>query len=90
MTQRYFKATPATYEAVRLHLDQVWGHGPNTGTTSCFEPADTAPTDAEGMVLLAVLAEFCAYSVVADALPEWLASGAVTEITREQYESVVH
>jgi hypothetical protein len=85
MTQRFFRSDVATYEAVRLQLDQAWGHRPGTGTTTCFEPGETAPTDAAGRLLLAVLPEFCEYDAVATVLPQLLASGAVEEIDEATY-----
>jgi hypothetical protein len=82
---RFFRSDEATYEAVRLQLDAAWGHGPGTGTLTCYEPAATAPRDAQGRVLLAVHDEFCAYEAVAAMLPQLLASGAVAEITEAEY-----
>lgn len=84
---RCFRADEATYEAVRLQLDAAWGHGPGTGTLTCYEPAATAPRDAEGRLLLAVHDEFCAYEAVAAVLPQLLASGAVEEITEDEYRA---
>lgn len=85
MNQRYFRSDEATYEGIRLGLDAEWGHGAGTGTATCFEPAATAPRDAQGRVLLAVLDAFCEYAAVDSMLPGLLASGAVEEITAEQY-----
>ena len=88
MMQRYFKAKEQIYEAVRLQLDAAWGH-PNRLATTCVEPAATAPHDAQGMVVLAVNAEFCAYEAVAAVLPSLLATGAVVEITAEEYAAAL-
>ena len=85
MSQRFFRSDVTTYEAIRQSLDAEWGHSPGTGTDTCFEPAATAPRDTAGRVLLAVLSEFCDYEAVAVLLPALLSSGAVEEITREQY-----
>jgi hypothetical protein len=85
MTQRFFRSENATYEAIRLQLDAVWGHGPGTGTLTCYEPAATAPHDSRGRVLLAVQSEFCEYEAVAAMLPPLLASGAVEEISEAEY-----
>ena len=85
MNQRYFRSDEATYEGIRLGLDAEWGHGAGTGTATCFEPAATAPRDAEGRVLLAVLHAFCEYAAVAAMLPGLLASGAVEEIDEATY-----
>lgn len=89
MSQRYFRSDEATYESIRLGLDSEWGHGAGTGTLTCFEPAATAPRDAQGRVLLAVLEKFCQYDAVSAMLPGLLASGAVEEITEAEYRSAV-
>lgn len=88
VNQRFFRSTDAIYEAVRLQLDAEWGHGPGTKATTCYEPAATAPHDAEGRVVLAVLEEFCDYEAVAVILPELLASGLVDEIDQQAYWAV--
>jgi hypothetical protein len=87
--QRYFRSADATYEAIRLQLDAAWGHGPGTGTVTCYEPAATAPHDDQGRVLLAVHAEFCEYEAVAAMLPELLANGAVEEIDEATYRAAI-
>lgn len=89
-SQRYFRSDAATYEDIRLGLDAQWGHAPDTGTRSCFEPAETAPRDAEGRLLLAVLADFCEYEAVAAVLPDLLASGVVEEIDAATYTAAVN
>jgi hypothetical protein len=87
MTQRFFRSDEANYEAIRLQLDAAWGHGPGTGTVTCYEPAATAPKDGEGRVVLAVRAEFCQFEAVAAMLPQLLASGAVEEIGEATYRA---
>jgi len=88
MGQRYFRSDEATYEAVRAQLDTAWGH-PNAFAATCIEPAATAPHDASSMVVLAVNEEFCGYPAVAAVLPGLLASGAVQEITADEYRASV-
>jgi len=88
MTQRFFRATEAVYEQARATLDAAWGH-PGPVAVTCIEPAATAPRDAEGRVLLAVDAEFCAYTTASDLLPAMLASGQVQEITAEEYAAAI-
>lgn len=83
--QRYFRASEEVYEQVRATLDAAWGH-PGPVAVTCFEPAATAPRDADGRVLLAVNAEFCEYEAVAAVLPGLLASGAVEEIAEADYQ----
>lgn len=82
---RFFTSDATTYEQIRLGLDATWGHAPGTGTVTCFQPAATAPRDADGLVVLAVRAEFCEYEAVAAILPGLLASGAVAEISEAEY-----
>lgn len=86
--QRFFVASEAVYEQVRLTLDAAWGH-PREGTATCVEPAATAPRDAMGRVLLAVHAEFCQYPVASEMLPQLLASGAVAELTEAEYRAAL-
>ena len=86
MTQRYFRTSDAAlYEQVRLSLDAAWGHVP---PTTCIDPANVAPRDSEGRILLAVRPEFAAFDAVAAMLPGLLASGAVEEIGSELYQPV--
>lgn len=85
VSKRFFRSDDATYEAVRLQLDAAWGHGPGTGTLTCYEPAATAPHDSQGRALLSVRSEFCEYAAVAETLPSLLSSGAVQEITEATY-----
>lgn len=87
---RFFKSDATTYEQIRLGLDAAWGHGPGTGTVTCFQPSATAPRDADGLVVLAVRAEFCEYEAVAALLPGLLASGQVAEITEAAYWAAVN
>lgn len=86
MTQRFFRSSESVYEQVRLALDAAW-ENPGDNAITCFEPAATAPRDAEGRVLLAVNADFCEYEAVAAMLPDLLTNGAVEEISGEEYEA---
>lgn len=84
---RFFKSDAATYEQMRLSLDATWGHGEGTGTITCFEPAATAPRGSDGLLVLAVRAEFCEYEAVSSLLPSLMASGAVVEISEAEYRA---
>lgn len=86
--QRYFRATDAVYEQVRLTLDAAWGH-PRGGTITCIEPAATAPRDQQGHIVLAVEQAFAEYPTAADMLPQLLSSGAVEEIDAATYQAAV-
>lgn len=89
MSQRYFRSDAATYEGIRQTLDQAWGLPNDRGTTTCVQPAATAPRDSQGRVLLAVDAAFTEFTVAVDVLPQLVASGAVTEITEAEYRAAM-
>jgi hypothetical protein len=72
------------YEQTRLSLDAAWGH-PNAGIVTCIDPANVAPRDQKGRILLGVNDEFCGWQPASAMLAQLLASGAVTEITAGQY-----
>ena len=86
-THRFFvAASDAVCEQVRAGLDAAWGHPTADGQTlTCFQPAAELPHDASGRPMLAVDVPFLEYEAVAAMLPDLLASGAVWEITREQF-----
>jgi hypothetical protein len=86
MTQRYFRADEATYEAVRQQLDAAWGL-PANGQETCYAPAWRGQKDANGMLLLAVREEFATWEPAATLLPQLLASGAVQEIDAATYHA---
>jgi hypothetical protein len=86
---RFFSSSAAVYEQVRASLDAAWGLPNGLGTATCIEPADTAPRDGQGRVVLAVHNSFCEFPAVAEVLPQLLASGAVDEITAADYQAAV-
>lgn len=86
---RYFRATETVYEQARAALDAAWGLPNALGTQTCIEPAATAPRDAQGRVLLAVHDEFPQFPVAAELLPQLIASGAVEEITKAEYQAAM-
>jgi hypothetical protein len=74
------------YEAVRLQLDAAWGHPTEDGrTVTCIDPASVAPRDAEGRIVLAVREEFTEFEAAVALLPVLLASGAVEQISEDEY-----
>ena len=84
---RFFRTSDtALYESTRLQLDAAWGH-PNEQTATCIDPADVAPRDAEGRILLAVDDAFAEYEPVTAMLPGLL-SGGVEEIAASDYQPV--
>lgn len=89
---RYYRceAGDEAYEQARLALDAAWGH-PNaeTKTQTCIDPAATAPRDAQGRIVLAVNDEFCAYPAAEQMLGYMIGSGAVSEITPDDYQAAV-
>jgi len=80
-------SSPEVYESMRLQLDALWGHGPGTGTATCYTPVSEVPETDDGQVTLAVRKEFCEYAAVAALLPQLLASGQVRELTAAEYRS---
>lgn len=82
-THRFFRASPEVYEAIRLQLDTVWGHGPGTGTETCYSP--TATLDHAGMAVLAVRCEFCEYSVAKEMIASLLGGSVIEELDRQTY-----
>ena len=83
---RFFRtADAALYEQIRLGLDAAWGHTP---PTTCIDPADVAPRDAAGRIVLAVRQEFTEFPAAAAILPDRLASGQVEEISEAEYQPV--
>lgn len=87
MSQRYFRtADDALYEQVRLGLDAAWGHTP---PTTCIDPADVAPRDDAGRIVLAVRQEFAEFPAAATVLPDLMTSGQVVEIDEAEYRAAV-
>jgi len=86
---RYFRSSPAVYADTCSRLDAAYGY-PNTETKTIrtLPLASDLPSDAQGRVYLAISAEYCEYILPSEMLPQLLTSGAVEEITAEQYEAV--
>lgn len=89
MNQRFFRGDAATYESIRLSLDEAWGLPDDRGTVTCIAPAAEAPKDSRGRALLAVHAEFATWEPAATLLPQLLASGAVAEISEAEYRAAL-
>jgi len=75
---RFFRATPEAYEAIRTAMDSASGF-PNTSASTWFAPATEAPRDAEGRCLLAAIPPIASHFAVAGA----------EEITAEDYAAAL-
>jgi len=87
---RYFRASGDVYALVCQQLDAAYGY-PNeaTKTQRTLPPAESLPTDSDGLLYLAIQTWFCEYILPSEMLPQLIAVGAVEEITQSQYESVL-
>jgi hypothetical protein len=81
----YYRITSdELYESTRLALDEHWGH-PHARAVTCIDPADVAPRDVDGKILLSVRSKWLEWPIVQEMLPQLIASGMVSEITEEDY-----
>lgn len=80
---RFFRATPANYDAVRLSLDAAWGL-PANGQETCIPPASIC-CRTDGYCYLAARRDWCEYEAVSASLPTLLASGTVTELSEPEF-----
>lgn len=87
---RYFRADASVYQSICEQLDAAYGY-PNaeTKTERTLPVVSTLPSDSSGRVYLSLPAEFCEYTLPSQLLPQLLASGAVEEITAEQYQAAL-
>lgn len=87
---RYFRSTAAVYASICEQLDAAYGY-PNaeTKTARTLPLASDLPSDAQGRVYLAVSDEYCEYVLPSQLLPQLLASGAVEEITVDEYQAAI-
>lgn len=87
-SMRFFRtANVALYETVRTSLDAAWNlaaHG-----CTCITPAESAPRDAQGRIVVAVDDAFVEYQAVQSLLPNLLADGEVEEIDESEYRAAV-
>lgn len=75
---RFFRTTPATYEAIRTSMDAASGY-PNASATTWFVPATEAQKDALGNCLIAAIAP----------IAEQFAAAGAEEITSDQYLALI-
>jgi hypothetical protein len=87
---RYFRSTPAVYEAICSQLDAAYGY-PNatTKTERTLPAADKLASDSAGRVYLAISSDYCEFNLPSELLPQLIASGAVEEITANQYAAIL-
>jgi hypothetical protein len=87
---RYFRSTPAVYASICAQLDAAYGY-PNaaTKTARTLPLVADLPSDDQGRVYLRISAEYCAYNLPSEMLPQLITSGAVEEITAEQYAAML-
>lgn len=87
---RRFRSTPAVYESIRVRLNAAWGY-PNeeTKTATAIPHVSDLPADASGRVYLAVSNGYCDYVLPSEILAELLASGAVEELTADQWKQAL-
>jgi len=87
---RYFREEiPGTYELVRLQLDAAWNLPNGRGTVSCIRPESMADRDNQGRILVCLKGFFCEWEPAASILPQFLASGAVVELTEDEWMASV-
>lgn len=87
---RFFcAANDAVYEQARATLDAAWGLPNTRGTVTCISPVEKALRYRDGRPMVAVSEEWCGWNPADALLPSLLSSGAVTEITAEQYWAAV-
>ena len=84
MTHRFFKASPAVYEAIREQIDAAWGY-PTPHTQTAIPPAAEQHKAADGDCLMGVKVEWTTWEPVATLLPQLIAAGQVEEISEAAY-----
>jgi hypothetical protein len=78
IVNRFFRATPERYEAIRTVMDAASGF-PSAQADTWFAPAAQAPRDFAGRCLLAAIAP----------IAERFAAEGVEEITAEEFASAL-
>ena len=86
---RYFRSAVAIYVSVCAQLDNSYGY-PNeqTKTQRTLPPTSELPTDNGGRVYLSVNSEYCEFVLPSQILPGLIASGAVEELTEQQWREM--
>jgi hypothetical protein len=75
---RFFRATPEIYEAIRTSMDAASGY-PNEETATWFVPASESIKDSEGNCLIAAIAPIA---------EQFVAAGA-EELPAEEYTALI-
>lgn len=75
---RFFRTTPATYEAIRAAMDTASGY-PSQQAETWFAPAEQAPRDPSGLCIIAAIPQIA---------QEFAAFGA-TEISEAEFAAII-
>ncbi len=87
---RYFREeTPGVYEQVRTTLNAAWNLPDGSGTDTCMRHEADALRDGDGRIVVALKDFLCDWEPAASMLPQLIGSGAVSEITPEDYQAAV-
>lgn len=82
-----FRASAVAYESARRQIDEALNF-PRDGIATAFDPAESAPVDAEGRRYVS-LTLFEAAACPTGLLSSLLASGNVEQVTQEDYDAAV-
>jgi len=86
MERRYFAIEPMWYEQTRLSLGEALELRPDQ---TIYDPADIAPHDANGRVLLAAWSRDCEVPPIAAAIAEMLDTESGRELTEAEYQAAL-
>jgi hypothetical protein len=75
---RFFRASPETYETIRTAMDTASGY-PSTQADTWFAPIESSPKDADGNPLIAAIEPIAT---------QFVAAGA-EELTVEEFQSLI-
>jgi hypothetical protein len=88
---RYFREeTPGVYEQIRVMLDAAWNLPDSNGTDTCMRHEADALRDDDGRIVVALKDFFLEWEPASAMMPQLLGSGAITEITADEYRQATH
>lgn len=83
---RFFRVTPAEYEATRLAADAILGNPtPDGRTVTCVEPLGESLRDRDGNVMAALYEDMLSDQPLSSLFRGLMASGAAVEIGWDEY-----